>query len=595
MSKSLGDYIVDRTESLSDDLIEELFVDRNDNKISRLLDREQYLIEGSRGSGKTMLMKSAVIQAKKNFERDSVLAVWISFEQSYEIERIKILDSFADPFLQWTMGKILVEVIRELKSLKPSYLDKFTSSLLNIFGKGDGNELFHNFDFHFNILEEYVNAIEKGDIKDNSQIDDKAPSMNLLNLLGNPLKFRDYLISLISDFNLSRLVLLFDEAAHVFNYDQQEKFFSFFKLLRNEKISCKAAVYVGLTNYGKNFERGQDAKEIKLSWSYKEPGDIKYIQEILKKRIQKYDEHYWNKLTQNKDIIELICICSNGNPRFVFHIVDQLENTDVFTNRVLNYANIIKCIRTTINTKWSEFSTLSNRLLKYKDYIVQSQEFIKSTVVPNMIDWNTKLRKINDKLSGGIYIEANVYDKISKLFDILEYSNLISIDKSKKSIGHSKLGYYISLNSSIIFSDTVVKNLSEFKNISIAIENNQAYYDSTHEIKQLLDNLVKEKYRCTKCHFATSDSTFKYCKECGGIVTEYNVESIVSESYYEILRSHSVDSLSISGKLIERIKTRYQTIGEVLDCDVEDLKQIEYIKDIRSTKIRIAAIEYMSG
>jgi hypothetical protein len=63
MNKSLGDYIVDRTESLDKKLIKEYFIDKDDDKIIRLLDSEQYLLEGSRGIGKTMLMKKAEIIA----------------------------------------------------------------------------------------------------------------------------------------------------------------------------------------------------------------------------------------------------------------------------------------------------------------------------------------------------------------------------------------------------------------------------------------------------------------------------------------------------------------------------------------------------
>ena len=82
MNNSLGDYILDRTESIKEDLILEYFIERNDDKINRLLDSEQYLLEGSRGVGKTMLMKTAMLRSLKDFGKNSVLPVWISFEES---------------------------------------------------------------------------------------------------------------------------------------------------------------------------------------------------------------------------------------------------------------------------------------------------------------------------------------------------------------------------------------------------------------------------------------------------------------------------------------------------------------------------------
>ena len=124
---------------------------------------------------------------------------------------------------------------------------------------------------------------------------------------------------------IKRIVFLFDEAAHVFSHTQQEKFFSFFKGLRDPKIACKAAVYPGITNYGKYCEKGQDAKDLTLSWSFTNRDDINYIKKILRTRIQSYDPKYWEMLNVNKSIINTICICSNGNPRFAFHIIDQLR------------------------------------------------------------------------------------------------------------------------------------------------------------------------------------------------------------------------------------------------------------------------------
>ena len=106
MSRSLGDYIQDRTESIDTEMIVKYFIEKDKDKSARMLDTEQYLIEGSRGVGKTMLMKNAEIKAADAFETESILAVWISFEESLRLERIRISsENGADPFLQWTMGR----------------------------------------------------------------------------------------------------------------------------------------------------------------------------------------------------------------------------------------------------------------------------------------------------------------------------------------------------------------------------------------------------------------------------------------------------------------------------------------------------------
>jgi hypothetical protein len=593
MRTSLGDYIVDRTESLNEQLIKEYFIDKNDDKISRLQDSEQYLLQGSRGIGKTMLLKIAEINASEKFGQNSLLIVWISFEESIRLERIKVLDSEVDPFLQWTMGKILIEVLDKIIKLKPLGIDKLNSRLSSFFSSYKKTETENEYLRYTQILHEYIEVLETADIENNKMLSEIAPSTELVRILDNPNSFKRFILELVRDFDLERIVFLFDEAAHVFSPSQQEKFFTFFKTLRHPKIACKASVYPGITNYGKYFERNQDAKELRVSWSPQEIQDINFIKKILKKRLQDFNAEYWNKLTINQDIINTICICSNGNPRFSFHIIDELQNSNAFKKKNITPSILINCLRTVIEGKWSEFITLTNRLVKYKDFIVQAESLIKNIVIPNLREWNNKRRKINKKLSAGFYIEVSAYEKISKLFDILAYSNFININESKKSLGHNKYGYYISLNPSLLFSDLVLRYSEEVQDLSTNIDNNQAYYESTPEIKHLINslNITEDEYHCSsnKCDFITSDPSFTFCKKCGT-----KMEITESESLYKILRSHDIEYLNLTPKIITRLKRKFTTIGEIYDAKPDDIR-MAYIQDVRIEKIKNAAIEYMAG
>lgn len=593
INKSLGDYIVDRTESLNDELIAEYFVGYNQDIISRLTDSEQYLLEGSRGIGKTMLMKQAVIKSREDFGKSSILSVWISFEESIRIERIAIVDSEIDPFLQWTIGKILYEVLNAIVKIKPRCIDQLTDRLASIFKTDSGNSSKEKYEKYNSILHEYIQLLEKGDLRDTKSLAEKLPSTELGSILDNPRSFKMFLLELINDFNVERLVLLFDEAAHVFSHSQQEKFFTLFKSLRDPQIACKAAVYPGITNYGKYFEKGQDAKELKLSWSPQKEEDIRYIKKILKVRIQKFDPNLWDKLTISDEIISTICICSNGNPRFVFHIIDELKNQGSFNTRAISMKALTNCIRSVMQTKWKEFDTLSQRLVKYEYYIRNAENLTKNLFIPNLRSWNTAKRKEGKKLSLGFYIATAAYDNISQIFDVLSYSNLISFNNSKKSIGKDQYGYYISMNPAIAFSDLILRNPNELRDVVVAIEHNQAYYATTNEIKLVIDSLQGiNEYKCSnaKCDYISNDESFHFCPKCGSIMRKSE-----SESLYKILRSHGVENLKLSDRIIKRLKQKYSTIGEVYDADIDDIQTIPYIKEMRSDLIKNAAIEYMAG
>lgn len=593
MSNSLGDYIVDRTESLNDDFVKDYFVDRNDGKIIRLLDSEQYIFEGSRGIGKTMLMRVAEIQAKNDFNKDSVLAVWISFEESLNLERININDSkSADPFLQWTMGKILSETLKKIISLKPSCEDELSKRLSKIFNN-TANDKVEKFGYYTGLLNTYVELLQQGDIESNNELKDKTPSLELMKILDNPASFKEFLLSLCKEFNLSRIVLLFDEAAHVFSSPQQEKFFTLFKSLRNPQIACKAAVYPGITNYGKYFEKGQDAKELRIDWMPSNINDVNYIREILKVRIQNHNKLYWNKLTVNDDIINTICVCSNGNPRFAFHIIDELENINAFKKKTITHIVTINAIRKVFDNKWKEFNTLQERMPKYKIYIKEAEIFIKEVVIPNLRAWNAKRRDGNKKLSSGLYIETAAYDKIHEIFDILAYYNIITINYSKKSLGKGGYyGYYITLNPSILFSDLIIKDVKEISDMSIAIENNQAYFMSTTQIQELCNKVkLQNEYKCSNknCTFTTNDENYNFCPICGGKIKKEEEVSL-----YKILRSHSIDNLGLSNFIKDKLRSKFNNIGEIQDASPDEIR-MKQIQDVRIEKIKNAVIEYMAG
>jgi len=588
MKKSLGDYLLDRTESIDEELILEYFIERNDDKISRLLDSEQYLLEGSRGVGKTMLMKTAMLKSISEFGKNSILPVWISFEESIRLERIIIIDNSIDPFLQWTMGKILDETLKSILKIKPECIEQLNKRLSAIFNISvDDTTKKYSV-----LLNDYIKTLERAEIKDSEELKKHIPSEEIARILDNPQNFKEFLLQLIEDFSLSRVVFMFDEAAHVFSHPQQEKFFTFFKSLRDPKIACKAAVYPGITSYGKYFERGQDAKEIQINWNPLNKDDILYIKNILRKRIQKFNKAYWQKLTTNKDIIDTIAICSNGNPRFAFHIVDELENSKIFQSSSISNQALINSIRAVFNTKWKEFDTLKQRLLKYKQHIFEAENLMKDTIIPNLRLWNDKRRLSKKKLSIGVYVTTKSFDSLEKVFSVLDYFNIINTDFSKKSIGHNRYGYYLSINPSIIFTDLILKGIGELSNTSVAIENNQAYYETSPIIKSLLSRIRDvDEYNCssTDCDFVTIEDSFKFCPKCGN-----SIDKLEEVSLYKILRSHSIDNIKLSSKITDRLKTKFTNVGEIYDAEMDELR-MKYIQDVRVELIKNAVIEYMAG
>ena len=137
-------------------------------------------------------------------------------------------------------------------------------------------------------------------------------------------------------------------------------------------------------------------------------------------------------------IDKMICYSSNGNPRFAFHIIDAMQSNSLLDKTNITQNQMIACLRSVNDEKWKDFDTLKQRMLRYSEYITFSEKIVKEEIFPNLRKWNDKRRKEKKKLSAGFYIEELTYKKISKVFDVLSYANILLVDDVKRSIGQTR-------------------------------------------------------------------------------------------------------------------------------------------------------------
>ncbi|WQI20975.1 hypothetical protein U2S91_23025 [Stenotrophomonas maltophilia] len=62
-----------------------------------------------------------------------------------------------------------------------------------------------------------------------------------------------------------RIVLFLDDAAHLGRENSSSEFFDIFRTISSRSVSCKAAIYPGVTNFGKRFDVFNDATVIDVS------------------------------------------------------------------------------------------------------------------------------------------------------------------------------------------------------------------------------------------------------------------------------------------------------------------------------------------
>lgn len=80
-----------------------------------------------------------------------------------------------------------------------------------------------------------------------------------------------------------RIVILFDDAAHIGREKPLEVFFDLFRTLSSSSASCKASIYPGVTKFGVRFDVFNDSTVIDISRSDVSGGD-RYFSEVIRTR-----------------------------------------------------------------------------------------------------------------------------------------------------------------------------------------------------------------------------------------------------------------------------------------------------------------------
>lgn len=104
-----------RTEDISPENIKKVFVqtDMDRENINFLKNNTPGLLVGSRGTGKTMLLKMAETELDDNFQEERNFGVLVSFSTAMFVESPE--ESYY--FRQWMLSKILFALKRKLKKL----------------------------------------------------------------------------------------------------------------------------------------------------------------------------------------------------------------------------------------------------------------------------------------------------------------------------------------------------------------------------------------------------------------------------------------------------------------------------------------------
>lgn len=527
-----------RTEDINPKEVKDFFVatDNDRDIIEALKGIQPLLLVGSRGTGKTMLLRVAEQELSEEFHKKKILPVFVN------LATCNIHDN--NNLLRILISRTLIGLQHSLKSngicLSGSIFKPVTDIPVNpIVAK----------------LETYIT--ETSCIQSNKEaieINDELIQTDTANLL-------EFLSELCEQFKIKRITFFFDEACQVFQPTQQRVFFDFFRSLRTFYVSCKAAVYPGIVTYG-TFQKFHDATVKRIERNITSDDYILQMRQMVKKH---YPDDYDN-LIQQGELLNSIIYASSGNPRFLLKSINEVFlKSKKFNTQGVN--TIIKDFYGT--TIWSEHIKLGNIYSGHKDMIDWARNFIEDNVLEDIVKKNSDSQ---GKKTVYFAISRNAPEVVRQAIKTLEYSGVISIHTEGTKFRNEMYDRY-EINLGIVI----------LKEKQVTIQK---------RIKEIVDNLSIKVFPNYGAN-SSSYNDYTHLKDISRYEADYN--EIMKE-----MMNKDISILDISSFLRSRLYDGgIHTIGEVLSKDELDLQNIPLIGPARSRKISNVVynsiLEYISG
>lgn len=537
-----------RTEDLSLEDIEQYFVETKLDRenIDFLKSNNIGLLIGSRGTGKTFLLRKAEKELLDDFESSRLLPVFVSFSTS------ALVDESGDNFKKWMLSKVLFAIQGQLQKIGVIKSNIF--AMLMGEESNESNELARK-------IKDLIKSLE-----DSWKEDTKIESGILTSFVTDFDYFKRLIEEICTKSNIKRIVLLFDEACHNFIPKQQQEFFTMFRNIRTPFICSKAAVYPGVSSYG-TFEVFHDAVVKRVEKNILADDYIEKMREIIKKQI---NEETYNNLARQGELLNALIWASTGNPRILLKSVYEASNQLHSLNKSNTNTKLKDFYRTQM---WNEYTKLGDKFPKYRDIIEWGREFVETFLIPEIYKKNERSKIEDDYIKHSVFfiIHKDSPEIVKKALGILEYSGILTLkDEGYKM--HNGIYNRYQLNIGIAALGASESDLTSY-------------------ISRITTNLSIK----VLTEYGKESKAFEKANEIAK-----NINLDITGIDIETLLKKDVEILDISQFQKDNIrKVGFNTLSDILTSEESELKKAYLIGDTRARRIHNQAmnalLEYIMG
>ncbi|MDQ0757312.1 hypothetical protein [Arthrobacter sp. B3I4] len=522
-----------RTEDFRRDEVLEYYVKgvADDKVIDALLGRTPAVLEGSRGVGKSFLMRVAEQRLRQDFAVKRIMPVYVTFAVATLIS-----NPTPEKFRAWMMSRIAASF---LKSASEFGLALRVGSSLDRLANRDQSGV--------SVMERLAVDYENSWRNEGADPDlAEAPDPEL---------FLEALQEFSEENNLTRTIILIDEAAHVFIPAQQREFFTLMRSLRSAYLAVKAAVYPGVTSFGEYFQPQHDATFVSVDRNVSDPEYREQLREIVFKQAPELI----SDIKRNGQVFDVLAYAATGNPRILLKTMQTMSKINTASAELI-FRNYYR------EEIWSEHSLLADKYPGHEPLISWGRRFIEQEVLPALYARNLRNPGAT---SSYLWIHRDAPAAVKESLRLLCYSGILQegtagIKATRSEIGTRyilNLGCQFSLDSSPIkFGASIMDSLS---------------------LKRMIEYGAKHPFY-------------------GSLVEDESLAFSQPNASVQEQLGRSLNVLDLSDFMRTAMgSVGLRTIGDVLKADVGVLKAAPYIGPVRASRMHNAAhaavYEYLSG
>lgn len=229
-----------------------------------------------------------------------------------------------------------------------------------------------------------------------------------------------------------RVVLIFDDAAHIGRERALTEFFEIFRMLSGSLISCKAAIYPGVTKFGTRFDVFNDATVIDVARDERSSEFAEFFDAVLDARFPALS----NKLASSRTLPK------RGVAAFLGRTVVGNMRAFVFACNWLGEENRFGLpelrkvlLRLASDYYWPLLEEVAPKLGPYEPLVEPCKEVGEAV-----------FQHAANSGSTSVIIHRDIVQKLSKLFEILEYVGFISRREASRAMKSGGRGPRYCLN-----------------------------------------------------------------------------------------------------------------------------------------------------